>query len=165
MADEKCYGTRCSFNLLGNDLWARVFFNPSHFAEQERGFHGYIDRPETELGCMTSKRLQKKHCVFFLIPLGSKVNGSLTFIRNQAAISQALPTAGFVVFITNDELLTPSEVLALYRRRDHVEKVFDDLKNGVYFKRFKTHIQATTEGKAFVGFIALILRVVCTTYF
>ena len=158
MGDEECYGMRSSFSLLGNDLWAHIFFNSSRFAEQERGFYSYIDRLEAELNRMASKRLQKKYRDFFLIPHASEKVGALAFIRSQDAISQALNTAGFVVFITNDEHLTPSEVLALYRRRDDVEKAFDDLKNGVDFKRFKTHIQTTTEGKAFVGFVALILR-------
>jgi transposase len=80
------------------------------------------------------------------------------FTRNEAAISKALAEAGFVVFITNDDSLYPKDVIKLYRRRDDVEKAFDDLKNGIDFKRFKTHTQQTTEGKAFVGFIALILR-------
>ena len=80
------------------------------------------------------------------------------FIRDKAAISKALNEAGFVVFITNNTSIKPQDLLKLYRRRDEVEKAFDDLKNGIDFKRFKTHTQQTTDGKAFVGFIALILR-------
>ena len=150
--------TRRTVNLLRCDLWAHVFYDSSRFAEQERGFYSYIDRLESELKGFASKRIQKKYRDFFFFSDGTSKKKALTVSRNEGAIAQALRTAGFIVFITNNERLVPEDILKLYRRRDDIEKAFDDLKNGVDFKRFKTHTQATTDGKAFVGFIALILR-------
>lgn len=45
-----------------------------------------------------------------------------------------------------------------YRKRDLVEKSFDDLKNELDMKRLHCHSDQTTEGKMFVAFIALIMR-------
>jgi transposase len=157
MADEDCYGMRTEFNLLGLELFAHVFFDSARFAEQERALYAYLDKLEGELAQASGKRIAKKYRDFFTFSDVPK-NTPLEFIRDKAAISKALNEAGFVVFITNNTSIKPQDLLKLYRRRDEVEKAFDDLKNGIDFKRFKTHTQQTTDGKAFVGFIALILR-------
>ena len=49
-----------------------------------------------------------------------------------------------------------SEILDVYRRKDMLEKSFDDLKNHIDMKRLHTHTTATTDGKLFLAFISLI---------
>ena len=46
--------------------------------------------------------------------------------------------------------------MAVYRRKGMIEKGFDDLKNHIDMKRMRTHMIATTDGKMFLAFIALI---------
>lgn len=65
---------------------------------------------------------------------------------------------GYVLFLTSDLKIRPIEALEIYRNKDVIEKHFNNLKNELDFFRIKTHINETTEGKIFVGFIALILR-------
>lgn len=60
--------------------------------------------------------------------------------------------------MTTDLVLSPKEVIAIYRNKDVIEKCFDNLKNELDFSRLRTHEDKTTEGKIFVGFISLILR-------
>ena len=48
--------------------------------------------------------------------------------------------------------------MEIYRRRDVVEKSFDDLKNELDMKRMRSHSSQTAEGKIFVSFLALIVR-------
>jgi len=55
-------------------------------------------------------------------------------------------------------MLSPKEVIRAYRERDVIEKNFDQLKNRLDFKRLRTHTDKTTDGKVFIGFLALILR-------
>ena len=45
----------------------------------------------------------------------------------------------------------------IYRRRDVIEKSFDDLKNETDMKRLRTQSGETTQGKLFVAFIAQIV--------
>lgn len=158
IGEEECYGMRTEFTLLGRSLWAHIFYDSIRFAEQERGLYAYIDKLESELKVASEKRLAKKYRDFFVFSGKTSQSQLPVFTRNETAVSEALAAIGFAVFITNDEALSPPDVLKLYRRRDEVEKAFDDLKNGIDFKRFKTHNQQTTNGKAFIGFIALILR-------
>jgi len=54
--------------------------------------------------------------------------------------------------------LTSNEVPEIYRRKDVVEKCFDNLKNALDMKRLRSHSNETAEGKIFIAFIALILR-------
>ncbi|MDR3203534.1 MAG: hypothetical protein LBV23_02145 [Deltaproteobacteria bacterium] len=47
-------------------------------------------------------------------------------------------------------------MLKIYRRKDIIEKGFDDLKNYIDIKRIQTYNNETTNGKFFCSFIALI---------
>jgi transposase len=60
--------------------------------------------------------------------------------------------------MTSDAKLSSADVLKIYREKDVIEKNFEQFKNRLDFKRMRTHWNSTTEGKMFVGFIALILR-------
>lgn len=63
---------------------------------------------------------------------------------------------GWFVLISND-IRDASEALLAYRRKDAVEKNFDDLKNDLDMKRLRIHTNATMEGRTFIQFISLIL--------
>ena len=46
----------------------------------------------------------------------------------------------------------------IYRRRDTIEKSFDNLKNELDMKRLRIHTSETVRGKVFVSFLSLIVR-------
>ena len=52
--------------------------------------------------------------------------------------------------------MTGAEALKAYRRKDSIEKAFDDIKNHQGMRRLRTHTDQTTDGKLFCAFIALI---------
>ncbi len=85
-------------------------------------------------------------------------DGKLGYIRNHKAIDEKLARCGFFLIAETDFTKTTAEILELYRRRDVIEKSFDDLKNGVDMKRLHCHNNETVEGKTFVAFLALIIR-------
>ena len=58
--------------------------------------------------------------------------------------------------ITND-VKDPVKALEIYRRKDTVEKSFDNLKNDFHCKRLRIHSSQTMDGRLFIQFIALIL--------
>ena len=94
---------------------------------------------------------------FFFINVSSK-DGTMSFRRNTAAIDKALVQCGFFAIAETDFKKKTAEILNIYRRRDVVEKSFDNLKNELDMKRLHIHSEAAAEGKTFVAFIALILR-------
>ena len=108
------------------------------------------------------KRISKKYTDYFDIEKDDDITSS--YERNYEKLDEALSLAGHFVFLTNDLKCTPLELIQLYRGRDTVEKAFDNLKNALDFNRLKIHLNQTTDGKVFVAFIALILRIHLQTH-
>jgi len=65
---------------------------------------------------------------------------------------------GYFALISTDSELSAEDALSTYRQKDVIEKSFDQLKNGMDYRRMRTHYTKNTEGKLFVAFIGLILR-------
>ena len=60
--------------------------------------------------------------------------------------------------MTTDLGRTSQDILDIYRRKDVIEKSFDEIKNGLDLKRLRVHSEVAMDGKMFVAFIALILK-------
>jgi len=75
--------------------------------------------------------------------------------RNDKGINCCLDKMGTTILITNKEI-APQYALSLYRRKDTVEKFFDNMKNDMDRKRLGIHNLKTFEGRLFVDFLALI---------
>ena len=74
-------------------------------------------------------------------------------------IEEELQYEGYLVIFSND-IKDVKEVFKTYRRKDVVEKAFDNLKNDLDVKRLKVHKLSTLKGKMFIAFISLILKTV-----
>ena len=85
-------------------------------------------------------------------------DGKLGYIRNYQSIDEQLAKCGFFLIGEIDFKKTTAQILEIYRRRDMVEKSFDQLKNELDMKRLRCHNADTAEGKVFVAFVALIVR-------
>lgn len=142
--------------FYGQPSVMHVFFDPT-LAEQQRIDHyrtvEVYEETLSQLAQLT-KREAKRYSDYFDIVL--KEDGSFTFGRNYTKIDTAAGNAGFFCLLTSTEL-SSTEILSVYRRRDVIEKGFDNLKNHLDMKRLRTHNADTTEGKLFVAFIALIV--------
>jgi len=64
--------------------------------------------------------------------------------------------AGFFCIMTNMKM-SSLDVLELYRKKDIVEKSFDDLKNTLDMKRLRIHSSEAMKSRLFIQFLALIL--------
>ena len=84
-------------------------------------------------------------------------DGKLGFRRNDAAVNKALSRCGFFMLAETDFCKTTAEILDIYRRRDTVEKSFDNLKNDLDMHRLHTHCDETAEGKVFCAFLSLVV--------
>lgn len=85
-------------------------------------------------------------------------DGSKTYNYNDEAIaSSENKYSGYLCIITDRTKLTSAEVIDIYRDKDGVEKVFDDIKNIQDCKRLNVQSRPAMEGKMLVIFIAAIL--------
>jgi len=98
-------------------------------------------------------REAKRYRAYFTVELAK--DGAFTYARDYDKIDTAALNNGYFCILTNTSM-DSSEVLEVYRRKDMLEKGFDDLKNHIDMKRIRTHTTATTDGKLFLAFIALI---------
>ena len=132
-----------------------IYYDPSLAEHQRSDLQRTVENMEGTLGQLTqiTKRDAKHYSSFFDIKRDDI--GSFSFCRDYNKIDAAAKNNGFFCILTN-KVLTSAEVLKVYRRKDVIEKGFDDLKNHIDMKRMHTHTGATTDGKLFCAFIALI---------
>jgi transposase len=102
---------------------------------------------------LITRRDAKRFSILFDIE--RRVNGEFTFKRNYDKIDAADSNNGFFCLLSNADF-SSEETLNIYRRKDVIEKGFDDLKNHLDMKRLRTHTSATTDGKLFLAFVSLI---------
>jgi transposase len=151
------YGRSVEIDLYSSSLNAHVYFDTEKQALDEKELYAHIERLERELEKMgRAKRVTRKYTDYFAVE--EEKPGKLKFRQDSEKIDDRLSRAGFFILLTNDQSLSSGELLGIYRRRDTIEKNFDQLKNGLDFRRLRTHANKTTDGKVFVGFLSLALR-------
>ena len=150
------YGTNLDYELYGVQMKIHIFFDPEKQNLDEKELYARVARLSKELEKMNnSKRATKRYTDFFEV---DEDKSGINFEIDNNKIDARLKRAGYFLFLTTDMSCSPEELFRIYRGRDAIEKNFDQLKNGLEFRRLRTHINKTTEGKVFVGFLALILR-------
>jgi transposase len=136
---------------------AHVYLDLDKQSDDDKEIYSRIERLGEELEAMSKRRQLPRSCAEYYKVIQADT-GQLSYSLDNSKVNEHASRCGYFVLVTNDEKLTSEEVLALYRWRDVIEKHFDHLKNGLDFKRLHTHTTATTRGKLFVGYIALMLR-------
>jgi transposase len=150
------YGTSFDYELYGVRMKIHLFFDPEKQNLDEKELYNRIARLSKELEKMSNvKRVTKRYTDFFSV---EEEKPDISFEMDNEKIDARLKKAGYFVFLTTDLSCSPEELIRIYRGRDVIEKSFEQLKNGLEFRRLRTHLNKTTEGKVFVGFLALIMR-------
>jgi transposase len=147
-ADGHYYGTDCTMH---------VYYDPKMAEDQRTILDQKLTKKEELFANLkefssSDKKFLKDH--FNIIKYAE--DGKLILERDFKKINDKTKDFGFYCLLTNTKL-DKSEVLEIYRRRDVIEKGYDDVKNYVHMKRLKTHNDETTDGKLFCSFIALIV--------
>lgn len=81
---------------------------------------------------------------------------SLSFERDESAISKAAEIDGRYVLVTNDEMLDADEMLRLSKRRDVPEKRFATIKGPLEVRPVYVHKQERVLGLVFCSLVALL---------
>jgi len=157
ISEYEIYGLQCPVKLYGLELQAHIYYAPEKQAFDEKELYAHIEKLRMELEKMgRAKRVTKKYKDYFMID--EKGKDVLTFELDTNKVDEKLERAGFFILLSSKPELNSGEVLKIYRERDVIEKNFEQFKNRLDFKRMRTHWNKTTEGKLFIGFLALILR-------
>lgn len=151
------YGKKYETTELGFRMNVHLFYDAEKALRETEALWALIEAQENELRDMTEPPDRSLHYDRYFFINRSK-DGGLGFRRNHRAIDDALSRCGYFLIAETDFTKTTAEILGIYRRRDVVEKCFDDLKNETDMKRLHTHTDEATAGKLFCAFIALIVR-------
>ena len=136
-----------------------VFRDADRAAAAEADMHRRLDADEERLAQMPEiTRAEAKRYSKRGFSIDRAGDGTFSFSRDWAAIDAAAENLGYFCILTSELGADPAEVLATYRRKDEVEKAFDEVKNHLDMRRLRTHRQETTDGKLFCAFVALIAR-------
>lgn len=81
----------------------------------------------------------------------------LTISIKDEIIENEMKNEGYMVIISND-IDNVKDAFKTYRKKDVVEKAFDNMKNDLDFRRLKIHSEKALKGKMFIIFIGLILK-------
>lgn len=142
---------------FGIRVKAHIYYNPSKAAAEEEILFTELERCEHALKEMSEPPPRTlRYNRYFKI--NSKRGGGFGFIRDNEKINALISRLGFFIIVETDFVASSYDILMTYRRRDVVEKSFDDLKNELDMKRIHCHNDETTDGKMFIAFFALILR-------
>lgn len=150
-----------SFHEDYNGVPIRIFlyFDPERASLQELQLYHDIERHEKTLKQLQgSKLIKPSHKKYFSIEETSPTE--FTFTIDYDKIDEVKKGHGYFALFSTDEQMSAEEALKVYRQKDVIEKSFDQLKNGMEYRRLRTHSIETTEGKMFVAFIGLIIRTV-----
>ena len=163
--DEILSHQRSSIELGGNTYTAHLFLNEKTELDQRQllmrkliEIEGKIIRSRTfasqkEAIEFKSNSIERAYqdCFRFNRSTGRLVMDS-TYVKARIA------RLGFFILMTNDERITREGILANYRDKDQVEKVFDLLKNEMDGGRLRVHDQFNADARLFINFIALIIQ-------
>ena len=131
-----------------------LFYANGKIADEERLLKEKLARWERELG--EGKNVKAAEDYFTVGEDGH--GGALEVKREYDAIDEKVHNLGYFLMMTTDLKKSPEMILDIYRRKDIIEKCFDELKNDIDMKRLRVHSETAMEGKTFVAFIGLILR-------
>lgn len=151
------YGKAYEITELGFRMRVHLYYDPQKAAMESERLYAELEKIENELRQMEEPPDKKLHYDKYFYINRSK-DGRLGYIRNHKAIDETLSLCGFFAIGETDFKKTTAEILTVYRRRDVVEKSFDNLKNSLDMRRLYVQNQDTADGKLFCAFIALIVH-------
>ena len=155
LASTDTYARSVRSRFYGRTSVMHIFFDPELAEHDRRDLYRLVNSKDEKLRQLEqlTKKEAKRYRNFFDIVLAK--DGSFEYEHNYEKIDAAAKNSGFFCLLTNTNSES-AEVLSTYRRKDVIEKGFDDLKNHIDMKRLRTHSSSTTDGKMFCAFIALI---------
>ena len=136
-------------------VYVHVYYNGSRGEDEKARFSKSL--AVTEAALKSKEKLtesQASLCEKYLLVKVTPKRG-VTVQYREDAIKRHMDQLGYFVLLSN-EIKDPIEALNVYRRKDMVEKAFDNLKERLDMKRTAVHSDQALAGKFFLQFLALI---------
>lgn len=150
------YGITKEIILFGIPIRLNLYYNFQKAADEIELIDKKISILEDELRKKLTLEDDSRYKRYFDILIND--DQTFTYQRNYEAIDEEKQNAGYFAIASSRLDYTADEILMIYRNKDRLEKVFDDLKNFVDSNRLKVHSDEAVSGKMFITFISLIMK-------
>lgn len=150
-----CHGLAKAIQLDGRPYTLYLYRNTASAADEEAWIRQHVHRLEEEGQKGLDPDINAHNARDYAVT--GNASPIEEYERNHGKISEMMELSGMFCLISNTKDMSPEEALQVFERRAMVEKAFQNLKNGMDEEGFLTHSEKTTEGKAFVAFLSLIL--------
>lgn len=157
LADLEVYGYTLQAEMGDLPVTIYLYFDPAKAQFQEGNLFNSIKLEEKQLQTLQKqKQIKPSQHKYFSVDTTS-VN-VFTFELDYEKVDQIKQSFGYFALLSTDPDLSAEDALTIYRQKDVIEKSFDQLKNGMDYKRLRIHSQQAMDGKIFIAFIGLIIR-------
>jgi transposase len=136
-------------------IYVHIYYNGQRAEEEKRRFNKALATAEAAIkdgdeltGAQVSLREK-----YFMIKETPKRGIQIQYKND--AIQKRMEQLGYFVLLSND-IKDPVTAIEVYRRKDMIEKAFDNLKERLEMKRTVVHSDQALAGKFFLQFLALI---------
>jgi transposase len=140
---------------VSTEIYQHVIYDDDKRNEMENRLMSHVMKLKAELEVL--KKLPKNTTRYDKYFQLEQLTDQITITIKDDVIRDELKYEGYMVVFSND-LSEIEQVFKIYRRKDVIEKAFDNLKNDLDVKRLKVHNVHTLRGKIFIAFISLIIK-------
>ena len=136
-------------------IYVHIYYNGQRAEEEKRQFSKALATADAALrggGELTGAQMSLCE-QYFMVKETPKRGIQIQYMND--AIQKRMGQFGYFVLLSND-IKDPVAAIEIYRRKDMIEKAFDNLKERLEMKRTVVHSDQALAGKVFLQFLALI---------
>jgi len=136
-------------------IYVHIYYNGQRAEEERTRFNKSLSMAEAairESAELTQAQVSLRE-KYFMVKETPKRGVQIQYIED--AIQKRMGQFGYFVLLSND-IKDPVAALEVYRRKDMIEKAFDNLKERLEMRRTAVHSDQALAGKFFIQFLALI---------
>lgn len=154
--DDTPNGTSIDISINERPYRLHLYYHPYKAADEISIIKNKILKLENELKQLKRITNPSKYEKFFKLKIENET--LVSYERDIDKLNEAFSSVGFFALLSSRLDYTTEEILDIYRRKDMIEKTFDNLKNYVDCNRLRVHYTETVKGKIFVIFLSLIIK-------
>jgi transposase len=155
-----------------NILKAYIYYNPISALKAEQKFFKILNEAKEKLLKKSKDKKYIEYSKYFNIIIDSKTKKVVSITNKIAVIEEHLKTNGYFILLSNSLIKNSNndesnnqykiyrnqqDAYNIYRRKDVVEKSFNNYKNHLGLDRFHVHGSKRMINKSFILFLAQIL--------
>ena len=136
-------------------IYIHIYYNGQRAEDEKLRFNKSLAKTESALRSGTELTEAQHSLVSKYLNIHETPKRGMKIDYQEDAIRKHLDNIGYFVLMSN-EIKDPKEAIEIYRKKDMVEKAFDNLKDRLEMKRTQVHSDEMLVARFFLQFLALI---------